>query len=476
MDVAEISKKFLRWEKTNELHSIKINDFPIYCFIRLEVFESLIFSGNIEDAIKKNNKDKVKINYFKVLKSACSFFAKQHILKNKTIYITNTDNKIKIEDTYVDNYFDKLIRNDVSAKAILEYPNLLNYHFNNISNKSITVKAGIFYILERMFKGKIVKEEFNSKVNRIIEMYSGLYYDLTGSTIPKEARNLIRNKIYTNVNRIKLYENILKFYKPKEVYLKSAYSPLKLIITKACKKNKVQVTEVQHGHIYKYHIGYLLPLNDDLDYLNPDKILVWSEYYKGVLLGNKWKEEKIFVKGDFTYNSEVNKLNQEKEEGLVNLSEKYDKVFTIVGQHTLTSEIIDFLSDLDRLPHEVKVFLKLHPKHIDLQEREYEKIYATNKKLTIVKEGKIKSLINASDLVIGVYSTAIIEALEMKKKVHLIDISTADFFEDMIKKGIVRKSNSIYNSFQILKSSSPVPEVIFREKFKSTKMKDGRKD
>ncbi|GAA4279507.1 hypothetical protein [Aquimarina mytili] len=467
MRIKEITDKFLDWEKENELYEIKVQDYPIYPFIRTEIYESLIFTTSLTEILKKTSTIlKAKVNLFKIAINSLEYFRKKHILNRANLFITNTDSKLKFEGKYVDYFCDKLIKEISENISILEFPNLQDYHFKEITNKEITVKADIFYVLERLYTKKIDNNSLKSEVSRIFELYSDIYTKLHGFPPEREGVNLLFNRFKRNLQRIHLYERFIKRYRPNKIYLKSAYSPMNQIFIQVCKKYNVRVIELQHGHIYPFHIGYVLPKERSTLKYFPDEILVWSNYYKEVLIKNNWAEHKINVTGDFTYNHDINK-NYGFDDKLLKTRKQYRKIITLICQHTLDKEFIQFLENIQELPSDVLIFAKLHPRYKEQQEQNFMPVVKQNKNFVLIKEGSLKDYLSISDLIIGVYSTGVIEAVEMGKKVHIINTRMSEFFQDLQEKEIVQRSDNIISSYKLINESGRGNKTVeFREKFK----------
>jgi hypothetical protein len=467
MRIQEIKETFLKWENVYEVYNIKVNDYPIYPFIRTEIYESLIFQTDLSDILEKTSSvlENGKISYTKILKSTISFFKKQHHLKNANLFVSNTDNKLNFEGHYIDNFYDKLIKEFFGNSSVLEFPNLKDYHFDKITNKEITVKADIFYVLERLVKKKIDMGALNRETVTFFEIYSKIFAEIHGIEPSNKAINLLVNRIKRNLQRIHLYDKFIKHYKPKRVFLKSAYSPMKQIFILVCKKYDIKVIELQHGHIYPFHIGYLLPKGKLTLGLFPDEILVWSNYYKEILENNNWESSKINVTGDFTHSHEIEQ-NYKFDDQLLKKREKYSKIITLISQHTLDQEFVKFLENIEKLPDDVLIFVKLHPRYITSQEKSFKSVTENNKNIVLVKKGNLKDFLRISDLVVGVYSTGIIEALEMGKEVHLINSKMSEFFNDLLEKGIVQKADDILFSHHLITNENKNRKEKFRCLFK----------
>lgn len=467
MRIGEIKETFLTWENVHEVYNIKVNDYPIYPFIRTEIYESLIFQTDLSLILEKTSSvlENGKISYTEILKNSLSFFKKQHHLKNTNLFISNTDNKLNFNGQYIDNFYDKIIQEFRGNSSILEFPNLKDYHFDKITNKEITVKADIFYVLERLLKKRIDADALYRETTTFFEIYSKIFEELHGKKPSNKVINLLVKRIQRNLQRIHLYDRFIKRYKPKRVFLKSAYSPMKQIFIIICKKYNIKIIELQHGHIYPFHIGYLLSKESITSGFFPDEILVWSNYYKKILKDNNWESCKIIVTGDFTYNMEIGHSHK-FDQKLLEKRKKYKRIITLISQHTLDHEFVKFLENVDKLPDDVLIFIKLHPKYIVSQEKNFKPIIDNNKNVKLIKQGNLRDFLAISDLAIGVYSTGIIEALEMGKEVHLINSRMSEFFVDLLEKGVVQKSENILFSYHSITNETKIRKMEFRIPFK----------
>lgn len=473
MDIKKIALKYLNWEKDNKMFEISINGFPIYSLIRLEMYESIIFNSSLNKIFNKSsNSSNVKINYFKIIINAVKFFKKSNILNKSFLFVTNTENKVFLRNNYVDNIFDKIISIAPQDSSFLEFPNLSDYHFDNVSNKSKIVEGDIFFVLEKLVKGKIDKKKLNIAIEQISESYTHLYEDVYKKKLHEDIKIELKKRIVRNLERLFMYKLFIKIYKPKKVFLKSSYSPMKQLLIYACKKTKTEIIELQHGHIYPLHIGYLLPFDVKMGYLSPDKILVWSNYYADILRNNRWESEIIVNVGDFTYNKELNENITSNNLKIKELGSKYEVVITIISQHTLDFEFLKYLKTVNKLPRNVLVVIKLHPKYIQTQKIRFDELVKKHKNVLLVEKGNLKEYLEISDLVVGVYSTGIIEAIEMNIPTHLLEISISHFFDDLLKREVVYASSSIEFSYNLFSKKPKNNTIIFREKFKAEYCKE----
>ncbi|CAN0602993.1 unnamed protein product, partial [Ectocarpus sp. 12 AP-2014] len=212
---------------------------------------------------------------------------------------------------------------------------------------------------------------------------------------------VLLSRIERNIQRSVIYDLLFRYVKPTRLFLKSAYTPLSQLQLFCAAKYNFDTFELQHGHIYPLHIGYLLPLNQANHKYFPKNILVWSNFYKQTLLEAGWPKNRIINTGDFVLpggQKEQNKSNK-----LKTIRNNYGKVVLLVSQHTLMKEFMGFLENIDNVSSDVCVLIKLHPKY---QQQQFEKFQAiSNKKnVRILFNEDINSCFQVSDLVVGSYS------------------------------------------------------------------------
>jgi hypothetical protein len=98
----------------------------------------------------------------------------------------------------------------------------------------------------------------------------------------------------------------------------------------------------------------------------------------------------------------------------------------------------------------VGVIFKFHPRLAQEQTAFFKEYLGEHPDIYFMKNGKIEECFSVSDLVVGVYSTALLEAIEAGKEVHIIDCPEADYFDDLITKGNLRRSENLKDSLELL--------------------------
>ncbi|HXB39761.1 MAG TPA: hypothetical protein VNZ49_04415 [Bacteroidia bacterium] len=183
----------------------------------------------------------------------------------------------------------------------------------------------------------------------------------------------------------------------------------------ALKKNNIKSYEIQHGLISESDIFYVFPKGISSiknKALFPDKILVYGNYWKDVLLkGGEFGENDIVVTGDFRKKN--NSLQKPGEEKIIKeFISDYNII--LISSQTFMHEYYDtytkWLSELLGNKHkDWKIILKLHP-----NEKEENYTFISNLPNVLISKSNILYLFAISKIHISVYSTTLYDALEYK--------------------------------------------------------------
>jgi hypothetical protein len=210
----------------------------------------------------------------------------------------------------------------------------------------------------------------------------------------------------------------------------------------ALKKRGIAVIELQHGLIAQSDIFYCFP-KDIVNYrkkmLFPDRIWVWGDYWKKVLmLGHEFSEEQIVVKGDFITYDESGFENT----GWIDqfLGDSPLKV-VICTQISLHEYFIQYAKWLSQTMSECRIIVKIHPSESSQLYNEllnYENIrLATN---------NLQYLFEVSDVHISIYSTTLIESKKYGVTNYSLNVPICkDYIEEYSVQGIsiILKMNEI---------------------------------
>ncbi len=467
MKLSEVSRRFLEWEEEHKLFSLEVNDFPIYTLYRLQLYEALIFAtdpGTIID--RDTSRIKTKVNIGRTIENSLSFFWNCFKLKKRVLLISNAENRRKRSVGSVDIYFDQIAHHLKGQCRILEFPKIGTYHYPDNYNKALVVKGDFLYVMEKLSKKRFDPNILDVHVTLLAEKFATLYDEINGKQFSKSGlKRQLTAKGTRNLHRLHIYGWILRFTRPKTLILKSAYTPKSQIILFWSLRLGIHTIEVQHGHIYPYHIGYIKPISIEKG-LFPDNIFVWATYYREILERNRWKHNSIKITGDFTAFHSKSGTDVKISGELQTFVKQYTRIVTIIGQHSINEVFLTYLRTIENLDSNTGIIFKFHPRFGKSQEAFFNKHIGKRPYLHYMLEGDIRACFEVSDLVVGVYSTAVLEAIESKKEVHLIGCREAEFFEDFIKSEIVLISPDISSSIAMLdQMKKPLKTIQLRVPF-----------
>lgn len=222
-----------------------------------------------------------------------------------------------------------------------------------------------------------------------------------------------------------LYKFILRIKDVKKLYVVVSYGNTALI--KAAKELDIDVIELQHGVINKFHLGYHFPHVSSLDYF-PDELWVWHKM---------WKNSANFPINDSKI--KINKNNHlEIFKHKCSAVSEEDSVL-IISQGTIGEELSNYiLRNIESL-NNYKIYYKLHPGEFKSSEN-YKSLIKLRKysNVVIVKdEMSVYDLFAKVKVVIGVYSTALYEAHYFEKKIYIVPITGSEYMKDFLKENKV---------------------------------------
>ncbi len=189
----------------------------------------------------------------------------------------------------------------------------------------------------------------------------------------------------------------------------------------ACKLNKIETYAIQHGQFTKYHVGWMnYGIPQDLS-LTFDKLFVWNEYWKKVLLdySSQYSERNVEVGGwlrklqPFSHKKGDKKISEISQ---VNILIPYE---TSVGETSLRNEINVYIEKF--LNFGAHILFHVRPDmDTDKQLRHYGLV--DNDKINIIKNID-EAVLSRFDAVAGVYSTFLNEMMYYEKPVFLMKTS-----------------------------------------------------
>lgn len=426
MNHKELLEDFLIWEREEGLFDLRLNHIPIWEYLRFQFFSSL--KENYVPIKTTTDKDPTK-----VLRATFHFF-KNVFLKNpfshrkKTdILIVNHSRRKKKGEFFEDIYTDPFLPFLQSDYIVLE-------NFYNLRHETPVNTNNLFYLDIIEFPSRLIsfspfskqllnsdKDKFNRFQDSVIKKWPNLNFNLSGEVVKLIKRH---NYLFPRINKL------IKKLGPSKIVMVVSYKFINQLITEVAKQNNIPVFELQHGTVGKYHLGYNYPseINNTLTF--PDYFLAWGNYW--IENSRMPINRKNQITAGFPY---INKFKS-----IVKNSSK--KEIIVLSQ--LREDIADFTLELASKLPEYTIIFKAHPAEYSVAKERYANLIQC-KNIKLIADDKISlyDLFQKSSSVIGVCSTALIEALAFCDTIFIVKLPGWEYFEDLKESENIRFVQSV---------------------------------
>lgn len=216
-----------------------------------------------------------------------------------------------------------------------------------------------------------------------------------------------------------LYLSALKKRNVKQVYLVVYYGYEPLIA--ACNELGIKVIELQHGTMSKFHMAYSFPSEVKIPYF-PDKVHFFGKYWFDSTPLPITEKQAEFVGYPYL----------EKQLKSYSHLEKKDNTIVFLSQGSIGRRLADYALSFAKQNPEQIFFYKLHPGEFGRWRKNYDSLLEAEKLpnfKVIEKEKNLYELLAISELAIGVYSTAVYEALASNCMLVLVDLPGVEYCE-----------------------------------------------
>jgi hypothetical protein len=263
---------------------------------------------------------------------------------------------------------------------------------------------------------------------------------LLGKPIDAFARGISRRYPRLGFSSAEAAEMVSRFYAQKWAYtlLLGVLAPKEIILlcnymreafSAACKARGLAITELMHGNITLGHAYYHIPpayATPEGRSLFPDRVVVYGQYWKDVLVqGNFLPEDQIVIGGYFL------KVPEPGEQ-----ARKGRKMLLITSQYTVQDELLEYAAFLKRTldPGIWEVVIKPHPAEDSARFRMLEQPDF----LRVTMENTY-ALMKRADVHISVYSTTLFEAARYGASNWALNVPKyADRWQEYVDTGICR--------------------------------------
>jgi len=410
----ELIKQFIDFEYNNDLFEWECSNIPIWELIRFEVFIAIS-----KQCVKQSYK--ISDIKFKTLLVGLINYLNSGIWKRPKVYNKQTDLLILnhprrklINNFFEDIYVDSFISSFDGSYIILEkYFNLT--HLKPVRSKNINY-LDFLEFPSRFANLFIFKNQLNKKEVNYIQHLEAIIQEQWNVSINLE------NRVIKTIKRYKfLFPKLLKLFKeinPKIILNVVSYQIINQIFTIIAKENKIPVVELQHGTVGRYHIGYNYPENVLVKSF-PDYFLAWgsfwTDYARMPILRENIKKVGFPYIENFT---------------ITEVKGKIDKQILVISQ--MRKDLVEFTIKIADLLPDYHILFKLHPQEYNRKNDDLSALELIENVNLINKESThLYQLFNESQIVLGVSSTALIEALAFNSNIVILKLPGWEYFEDM---------------------------------------------
>lgn len=420
-----LCEKIWELEKELGLLDFQVQGIKVWQALRMELYYDIAQSLRVLEL--PHTKEGAKKYKFKALASFLYSSLRYNPflnIKKKEILIFDHPRKVLVDGQYIDIYTHSLIKElKGSEKSFEVYERCyLDRHLSKGDKcrkhlDFIRLCSKIYFIFANVTFSQQEVDQIRNLETKIREQF-GVNLDLM---------DRFRNYVKRFRVRYTLFKKLFEWKCPSSIYVLVGYGLAPII--KAAKDRGVEVFELQHGVFSDYHLGYSFPdaAPGSMEYF-PDRFLVWDDFWKN-MCSLPLSHDKIEIKRFSHF--------EEKRREFSGIKKNHHQIVVVsqgvVGERV--SEII--LNNIDDLK-DFKIIYKLHPGEYD-RWREYPSLVRLEafENVSIVdnNEKPLYEFLAESKYVIGVFSTALFEALGFNCHLLLLDLPGIEYMQRLIRNG-----------------------------------------
>lgn len=400
----------LELERRGDLFSLQCAGVPLWWFARqrlisllrrqasgfnlLRTAESLSFAARVRKAAEAAGQ----------LLGAARRAAQVEVLALST---TSSRTQVTPDGRAYDRYFDVLSRLQNLDYAVLEFPDNKSrshrpFTEHPIYGDGISLLGNLGRATARFRRRWAAVEDFAEQVVSLLRE-NGAEVDWD------DIRALVRREAAFVAWTRDSVERLLDQTSPRVVLVQCGYSPSHMVVQYLAKQREIPVIEVQHGLITRDNLGYRFALTSPAQLKAspfPDKVCVYGEHFRHLLLENPYlTEEDVLVTGyPYLWLKYQERRAKQDLSGARNI--------LITSQPGLGSFWAEFARELaDRTPW--PIILKPHPSELGELEKTFGEL-ADNPKISVVRDDRsIYDLFAEAAYHLSVFSTSHLEAIAL---------------------------------------------------------------
>jgi hypothetical protein len=417
---------FLILEKKYNLFEMQYMGIYFWEIVRYPLFRRLLREYKLHGDNQVPNKYLNRFKFGRFKNFMLSLTLKNPLFFSRgSVLIFAHPRKKKENKHYTDIYtdiFNQYIP-DGEEYQVLEKPFSSGFHY------SPTLQKPIYYLDLYIFIASILLKFLPKKQTRDIkDLCQNLKNEIHEAIdIEVDFDCFIHDIIEKHIIEKKIYIWLFSILKPKYAFVVA--SSIYESVIAALKYMNVPCIELQHGSPSPGKLNYDYPVGV-FKHNFPDYFLSFGEYWTSHV--NLPIAKNHIINFGFPYLEHKKNLykNLKKKETLI-----------VISQPTISNPLIDFTCQLSRLlPENVEIIFKMHPQEYIQFEKNAE-LLKNNVSVVSTDEPELHELLATSKWVIGVYSTALYEALFFDCKVFVYELPGASYLNDLIESHAISKIN-----------------------------------
>ncbi len=473
--------KFSEFLENTKPNLVEIRDnFEVYPIIKQLCKTKKIEIKISSLKLKKFNAKKKTKNYLKKRGSKIiterKIKSRIRIFHKKKKSLPNLDNKIlfAVPNTYRREIFDldsgRTIRGEYLVSEIINIIknnkkivciDLFSQVMQDDSILQERLESNLEWLpVEILFKNVNQKEHsiFLKKFQKIISSNEFQnYFHYNGVSLWRQLEDVFRKMEHSPYIPywLTLIDSLTRYFssvKPKAIFLPYETGPLALAFIVAASRLGIKTIGIQHGIITEYESAYshqkFASKEFPFGFINPNKLLLFGEITKEILIQNNYPEERLEIFGNPTF------FHLEKIKKLLDPNILYEKYGLQKNQNIILfipPALIEYYESGDKYNYNIKVWqqllndfhdkpdyqiiLKAHPRdNLSLYEKILSKYDSKNIR---IEKGSLLELITISSVVISTTSNAIIDSLCFRKPVVQIKFENLEIHMPHDKFGAV---------------------------------------
>lgn len=303
-----------------------------------------------------------------------------------------------------DVFFDFLSLVPDSDYAVMEFPDRLPHSVRPYSSKVfygdwIAVRGN----LARRFASRLSSRGAEVEIrDKFLEIARDIGVELSF----RVADRLVSREAAFVRATIPLARAAVDAIRPRTVLVECGYSPSHMVVQIAAKQVGIPVLELQHGLISDQSLGYQFGIGNDstlTDSPFPDKILVFGDHFKHLLMTNPYIREDMIVSAGYPY-LWLSLHGHQNSSGAMNES------ILITSQPGLGEFWSDFAVEVARKAGR-RVTIKPHPAEMDRIGSIFHNALSSGVVDVIADQSSLYELLSRAEFHLSVGSTSHLEAM-----------------------------------------------------------------